>query len=588
MSSVALVTASACTLTQGYGEALDEFGVERCTNAVDDDFDGLLDCREIACGPYCPPVVAPPAPPVLDCPWPWVSTPLPSGVERCDVPERWPDLVALCAPLVPPAVAVWVAPDGSPGGVGTPARPHASIADAIADAASRGSAVPVWLAAGVYHEHVVISTGGTVTLLSDCQVVLGDDGDDTTPVVEVEPGRRVVLSGLTIESERSTALALHDAAVAEVSTLTVDTGSAVAVSVGPGAEVHTRDVVVTARGGEGAFVAVLQPGSFATLLRTRLTSDARGVSVLGARLRLETSVLEVAELGIEVLGAVATLDATDVRFDGGTTDRLVRATEGAQVTLTRATLRTGYAAVRVDHASGRATLTDVLVEGTRTTVPDDEDPAALAVFSGAILEARRVAVVEPPGTALRSTGADSRFDLSDMLVHRSARSSWGNAASPPAGVTATDGTCVTVRRMRVDGLSWDGIRLADGHACEHVLQDVEVRDHGLAGCGPACTHAARGVAFERGATGWLTGFRVEHVDGCGVWIDGDARPLLRDGSLVRSAMGLCLGAGVDVASHTTTLVFRDNEFDVRLGETSGCLDSISVGCETPFDPGVAP
>lgn len=192
--AIVLPCVLSCTVALPYAEPATERGPDLCSNGIDDDLDDALDCEVPECARFCTPPVRSPDPPVLNCRAPWVSEPLAEreGLTHCVIPDSFPDRTAACTPSSPgfecePPFCVSVRA-GATGGTGTEADPVGTVAEAIE--------IGRWvqLQPGVYHEAIVVPRDA---VLEACGVTIEDDGDPSTPLIDVRAGH-LELHGLSL------------------------------------------------------------------------------------------------------------------------------------------------------------------------------------------------------------------------------------------------------------------------------------------------------------------------------------------------------------------------------------------------------
>src|SRR5512143_324001 len=146
-----------CTVLLGYADPVAERGALACTNGLDDDLDGMVDCDDAECAMLCvrqPPL---PAVPAIVCPSGWTQRalePRPTDLDALTTCDPPPDAMLLapgpCGPM-PPGV-VHVLANAIVGGDGSAARPFGHLADAIA-VAGEGASI---LVAGDLTESAVV------------------------------------------------------------------------------------------------------------------------------------------------------------------------------------------------------------------------------------------------------------------------------------------------------------------------------------------------------------------------------------------------------------------------------------------------
>ena len=212
-----------CTAALPYAEPVTERGPELCSNGRDDDLDDLADCEVPECQRFCPPPVRLPDPPVLGCRTPWVTEPLAErpGLSHCAVPDDFPDRDEVCAVRFgcsPTSLDCPYVRPGAIGGTGSESDPFGTVAEAIASAPEGGVRL-VQLLPGVYREAIVVPHD--LEIEGGCAVTIEDDGDPTTPLIDVRGGRlglwRVQLhSEAAMGEDPSIAPAIRVAAAAAV------------------------------------------------------------------------------------------------------------------------------------------------------------------------------------------------------------------------------------------------------------------------------------------------------------------------------------------------------------------------------------
>ncbi|MBX3247748.1 MAG: hypothetical protein KF901_11265 [Myxococcales bacterium] len=509
--ALVLALAPACSLSLGLPTSEPEESLRACSNGIDDDLDGEVDCADPSCRAFCWDGSALRGPMMTPCftddahalafsafgsptrcePASEVACPagahLLPGAEACRrVGDACPDGDAW--PSIGDARVTWYVRPGATGGDGSEDAPWGSLREAL-DAASAGDRV--LLGAGTFDAAVV---DRAVELRGVCA-----GGTIVRGTLHVEaPG--VELAELTVEAE--------------------------SVAVVAGAEMH--GVAIEARGG-----LRVEDGVRASLVGSRLERGDAVVVDVGAEARLElvASSVRGGDVGIRSAGGALALRGVAVR---GTRERGIVA-EGA-VSMDGALLEpTGGAAadVRCD-ASDACALDYVvvraapgLVEGTRGLVVRGAATVTHSVFTGAEIG------VEVEGS----------LRLEDSIVEQADRA--GIAVSPGAALVVTR-TLFFDNRFRA---------LSVGVGASATLLDVEARGIARIGTTEACVEVFEGASL--GATSFLFGA----CGLCGMRLVGpEIELILRDGMVAQNARGVCLveGASPTVAELTSRVTYLEN------------------------------
>lgn len=551
--SCLLLNTVACSAWLDYDDRQSEEGAVLCGDTDDNDFDGLVDCGESSCRPFCAPPVTRPTPLQAMCPPGWTTESVSVGDGLEDVAACGVSDAVLLGPCEDAFFenAIHVAPGGT--GDGSETNPLGS-ANAAIRAARDGSVVV--LAPGTYDELVTVDR--PITLVGRCGALVRAERLTIESVdvelrqlviagrVELAPAARARLVRVEISS-RDTALHLARGARLEITRSTIDAQR---------------------------LTVVLDSGATARALDTHLESDSVVLAAVDSRVELDRVVLDG---GVEVMGPLATVTARDVVLAARDVAGLTVVDE-ATVLVERASLLIARgSAVSVAGRGTRTSLTDLVVSGR----PID----ALVVADGGQLAVERAVVLGAQGTAIRASGP-SALELLDVRAA-------GVDTVSDGRDEVMDGTCLevsagaaaAVTRARMSGSARRAIRVEGGAVTLHA---VTLTATALAGCGPlGCDASGYGLDARAGSLVEVDGFLVERTNGCGVRVRDDAALTLTGGALVANVRGLCLPLDArvsDVLDLAGSVVFRDNNSDYMLGNSPNCLFGISVNCATPFAP----
>lgn len=520
----AALALAGCTAVTGLPSVESEETAPSCSNGIDDDLDGDMDCADESCSVHCYDGDRLDSPDVTGCfrdealglAFRVVDVadrhqrcePDPEAAEQCAAGEHRPPGASACAPpgAVCPSGEWPVAPDdgrallhvreGASGGDGSSGAPFGTIAEALAAAPASAR---ILLARGAYDAPP--SVDRAVELRGACSA-------ETL----VRGALRLAAAGasvkdLAIDAGSGPALAVVEDA--RVGGLRI--AGAVAVT---GAALEVEDTIVDAE----AAVAVEATGGAALGLVTTTISGESGISI---------------EEGTLTLRAVA-----------------VRRTHGTGVRLGAGARTAGAAALVVEPSEG--TGIEIACDAGPERCADLED--VVVRFPPGLPDAGRGILVRTGRARFRRTFVartlESALDVESAFVDFEDSTVEAVEAGGAAHV-ATGGELWLVR-VFLHNSRPRGLLVEPGGRASAI--DFHVLGSDRVTTGDMCVEARQGSALV------LSRFILEDCGVCGVRLEPDVELVYYDGLVGRSTRGVCLApeAAYPIPDLTRSVSYRDN------------------------------
>lgn len=500
------------------------------------------------CTTPCPtPSLEPPASPTEptppdfgDCPTGW-SARTEGAIDWCEPPPRddtcgafeaqWAG-AASCVRLGPACSGTW-STDLTPnkpvvyvqplamGGDGSTQRPYGTIAEAIAQ--SSGDRV-IALHAGRYAEAVLLEDG--VELVGDCV---------EQTIIEAASG-----NAFRLESGTATVRALH-----------VERAGAESVEVFASGDLTLRDVRLTGQTNR----AIVRAIGTVTLELERVLVRGRGEAGLvvasGATATLTDAHFEMEGLDVWATGAGTTLTVTNAAFseDSGTNPLPgIQATQGAAVTVSRATLLDHQEAALLATEGATIDAELVLVERVRNS---PRGTSGLRAYDTAGVHARKVVVRDVSGSGA-GVSTSATATIADVVVL--------DPRAVGSGAFVNTGGALRMERVAIVRALSTGI-FATGVDTMLYGRDVQVLEARSRSGAPDRTGTA--IAIESGATFDLDRVRVDRAGAFGVFVysDPEAEDVRTTGTMANVDVS---SVGPRLDTDGSGLYFRgDVDVDVR-------------------------
>jgi|GEM_PF-3429275 len=430
---------------------------------------------------------------------------------------------------------------------------------------------------------LLVRDAGTVAELTSCSVV------DTAPNsevgggggrgVEVIRGASLTATGLQVQRSLTHGVAAMDPGTTLVLTDSVirDTESAPDGGLGRGVGVSAgasfQGTRVTIEGNRDAGLAVLEPGSTAELMDSRVAGTrpsadgtagvgvavADGAMFVGRGLTLEDNAIR--GLALAGGGAMVELFDSTLRGTGQGTEGSVGyglSVFGPGTLVGEGILVEGTRGLGIAISTGaNVTLRDTIVRGTEADPQGVFAGEGLAVSDGATLVGDGLLLDGNHIAGLLAQGAGTQVQLSDSTVQGTLDYEWHPFVG--GGLLVHEGAQVDATRVELLDNAGVGAQ-AEGQGTRLELLDSSVR-------GTRLSDDAEGgmaVAAARGAHVELRGFALQDNQGGGVLASNGSTLILREGTIAgtrsgaRSA-GAVLGAQFTGQIDAQDVLLTDNE-----------------------------